>query len=199
MPKFEDQLDMVYASDRNDWRQWLEQNHQDAIGVWLVYYKIKSGKPSVQYSEAVQEALCFGWIDSKVQSLDEERYRQIFTPRKPKSVWSKLNKQYIEELIAQGKMTEAGLEKIAVAKQDGSWTSLDEIEALVVSVDLKKALETDDAANRNFEAFSNTTKKNILFWIQSAKRPETRLQRIEKTVSAAAQNKNPLMRSQSPI
>jgi uncharacterized protein YdeI (YjbR/CyaY-like superfamily) len=195
MPKFEDQLDMVYASDRNNWRRWLEQNHQDAIGVWLVYYKIKSGKPSVQYSEAVQEALCFGWIDSKVQSLDEDRYRQIFTPRKPRSVWSKLNKQYIEELIAQGKMTEAGLEKIALAKQDGSWTSLDEIEALVIPADLKTALEADDAANRNFEAFSNTIKKNILFWIQSAKRPETRLQRIEKTVSSAAQNKNPLMRS----
>jgi uncharacterized protein YdeI (YjbR/CyaY-like superfamily) len=195
MPKFEDQLDMVYASDRNNWRRWLEQNHQDAIGVWLVYYKIKSGKPSVQYSEAVQEALCFGWIDSKVQSLDEDRYRQIFTPRKPRSVWSKLNKQYIAELIAQGKMTEAGLEKIALAKQDGSWTSLDEIEALVIPADLKTALETDDAANRNFEAFSNTIKKNILFWIQSAKRPETRLQRIEKTVSSAAQNKNPLMRS----
>jgi uncharacterized protein YdeI (YjbR/CyaY-like superfamily) len=195
MPKFEDQLDMVYASDRNNWRRWLEQNHQDAIGVWLVYYKIKSGKPSVQYSEAVQEALCFGWIDSKVQSLDEDRYRQIFTPRKPRSVWSKLNKQYIAELIAQGKMTEAGLEKIALAKQDGSWTSLNEIEALVIPADLKTALEADDAANRNFEAFSNTIKKNILFWIQSAKRSETRLQRIEKTVSSAAQNKNPLMRS----
>jgi uncharacterized protein YdeI (YjbR/CyaY-like superfamily) len=112
MPKFEDQLEIIYASDRNDWRQWLQQNHQDAIGIWLVYYKIKSGKPSVQYSEAVQEALCFGWIDSKVQSLDEERYRQIFTPRKPKSVWSKLNKQYVEELINQGKMTEATVRRV---------------------------------------------------------------------------------------
>jgi uncharacterized protein YdeI (YjbR/CyaY-like superfamily) len=194
MPKFEDQLDMIYASDRNEWRRWLEQNHQDSLGVWLVYYKIKSGKPSVQYSEAVQEALCFGWIDSKVQSLDEDRYRQIFTPRKPKSVWSKLNKQYVEELIVQEKMSAAGLEKIALAKQDGSWTSLDEVEALVVPADLKKALEANDAANRNFEAFSNTIKKNILFWIQSAKRPETRLQRIEKTITSAAQNKNPLRR-----
>ena len=190
MPKFEDQLDIVYASDRACWRQWLEQNYQNAIGVWLVYYKIKSGKPSVLYSEAVKEALCFGWIDSKVKSLDAESHRQIFTPRKPKSVWSKLNKQYIEELIAEGKMTEAGLEKIIAAKQDGSWTSLDLIEALVVPADLKQALETDDTANSNFAAFNKTTKKNILFWIQSAKRPETRLSRIEKTICAAAQNKN---------
>ena len=194
MPKFEDQLDIVYASDRACWRQWLEQNYQNAIGVWLVYYKVKSGKPSVRYSEAVKEALCFGWIDSKVQSLDAESYRQIFTPRKPKSVWSKLNKQYIEELIAEGKMTEAGLAKIIAAKQDGSWTSLDLIEALVVPADLKQALETDDTANSNFAAFNKTTKKNILFWIQSAKRPETRLSRIEKTICAATQNKNPLIR-----
>lgn len=184
---------MIYARDRACWRQWLEQNHQESIGVWLVYYKVKSGRPSVQYSEAVQEALCFGWIDSKVQSLDEVRYRQIFTPRKPKSVWSKLNKQYIEELIAQGQMTEAGLAKIAVAKQDLSWTSLDEIEALIIPEDLKQALALNDTANRCFRAFNNTAKKNILFWIQSAKRPETRLNRIEKTVTSSAQNKNPLL------
>jgi uncharacterized protein YdeI (YjbR/CyaY-like superfamily) len=194
MPKFEDQLDIVYASDRACWRQWLQQNSGNAIGVWLVYYKVKSGIPSVRYSEAVKEALCFGWIDSKVKSLDAESYRQIFTPRKPKSVWSKLNKQYIEELIAEGKMSEAGLEKITVAKQDGSWTSLDLIEALVIPADLKQALETDDTANKNFEAFSQTTKKNILRWIQSAKRPETRSSRIEKTIGAIAQNKNPLIR-----
>ncbi|MCC3410125.1 MAG: YdeI/OmpD-associated family protein [Microcoleus sp. PH2017_10_PVI_O_A] len=194
MPKFEYQLALVYAGDRACWRQWLQQNSGKAIGVWLVYYKVKSGKPSVRYSEAVKEALCFGWIDSKVNSLDAESYRQIFTPRKPKSVWSKLNKQYIEELIAEGKMTEAGLEKIIAAKQDGSWTSLDLIEALVIPADLKQALETDDTANRNFAAFNKTTKKNILFWIQSAKRPETRLGRIEKTIFAAAQNKNPLIR-----
>ena len=193
MLKFDDKLDMIYASDRTCWRQWLEQNHQDAIGVWLVYYKVKSGCPSVRYSEAVKEALCFGWIDSKVQSLDEARYRQIFTPRKPKSVWSKLNKQYIEELISQGQMTEAGLAKIVAAKQDLSWTSLDEIEALIIPEDLKQALALDETANRCFTAFNNSTKKNILLWIQSAKRPETRLNRIEKTVISSAQNKNPLL------
>lgn len=111
MQKFEHQLETIYAVDRNTWRDWLEKNHDTASGIYLIYYKVKSGKPSILYSEAVKEALCFGWIDSKVKSLDEERYQQIFTPRKLKSVWSKLNKQYIEELIDQGLMTEAGLKK----------------------------------------------------------------------------------------
>jgi len=194
MPKFDDQLESIYASDRKKWREWLEKFHFTSPGIWLIYYKVKSGKTSVKYSEAVKEALCFGWIDSKVKSLDEDRYQQIFTPRKPKSVWSKLNKQYIEELIEQGLMTQVGLEKIEAAKQDGSWTSLDAIEALTIPIDLKQALEANSSAKHNFEAFSNSLKKNILFWIHSAKRPETRLKRIEQTIISAAQNENPLIR-----
>ncbi|WP_009630953.1 YdeI/OmpD-associated family protein [Synechocystis sp. PCC 7509] len=192
MPKFEEQLETVYAKDRQVWREWLEKNHRILPGIWLIYYKVKSGKPSVRYSEAVKEALCFGWIDSKVKSLDEDCYMQIFTPRKPKSVWSKLNKQYIEELIEQGLMTAVGLAKINAAKQDCSWTILDAIEALIIPPDLKQALEANETANQNFDAFNNSLKKNILFWIDSAKRPETRLNRIEKTVSSVVHNKNPL-------
>lgn len=194
MPKFEDQLETVYACDRQQWREWLEKFHLTSPGIWLIYYKVKSSKPSVRYSEAVKEALCFGWIDSKVKSLDADRYQQIFTPRKPKSVWSKLNKQYVEELIEQGLMTQVGLEKIAAAKQDGSWNSLDAIEALTIPTDLQQALEANATAQLNFEAFSNSSKKNILFWIDSAKRPETRLKRIEQTIISAAQNKNPFNR-----
>jgi uncharacterized protein YdeI (YjbR/CyaY-like superfamily) len=188
------QLEEIYAKNRNEWREWLDKNYQISSGIWLVYYKVKSGKESIEYSEAVKEALCFGWIDSKVKSLDEESYMQIFTPRKPKSVWSKLNKQYIEELIEQGLMTEAGLQKIRIAKEDGSWTTLDGIEALIIPQDLKTALEQNKIASKYFEAFSNSSKKNILFWIESAKRMETRLKRIEQTVNSAAQNKNPLER-----
>lgn len=194
MPKFDETLETVYASDRQAWRQWLEQNHCTSPGIWLIYYKVKSGKPSIAYSEAVKEALCFGWIDSKVKTLDEDRYQQVFTPRKPKSVWSKLNKQYVDELIQQGLLTPAGLDKINVAKQDGSWTTLDEIEALVFPLDLRQALEANNTAKQNFEAFSRSSKKSILFWIGSAKRPQTRLKRIEQTVSLAAQNENPLTR-----
>ncbi|WP_088891291.1 YdeI/OmpD-associated family protein [Leptolyngbya ohadii] len=193
--KFEDQLAAIEAIDRQAWRQWLAENHQTAIGIWLIYYKVASGKPSVRYSEAVQEALCFGWIDSKVQTLDGDRYRQIFTPRKPGSVWSKLNKQYVADLIEQGLMTEAGMAKITAAQQDGSWNSLDDAEALVIPPDLEEALATDATAQQNFQAFRNSVKKYILSWIASAKRPETRQNRIQQTVSAAAQNRNPLARS----
>ena len=192
MPKFEEQLNRIYAANRQEWRKWLEKNHSNTIGIWLIYYKVKSDKPSVRYSEAFKEALCFGWIDSKVKSIDQERYMQIFTPRKPKSVWSKLNKQYIEELIEQNLMTAAGFAKITAAKEDGSWKTLDAIEALIIPEDLKQALESNEVAKRNFEAFNNSSKKSILFWIASAKRSQTRLKRIEQTVNSAAENKNPL-------
>ncbi|MBD2195488.1 MULTISPECIES: YdeI/OmpD-associated family protein [Calothrix] len=194
MATFDNQLESVYAKDRQEWREWLQRNHHSSIGVWLIYYKVKSGKPSVKYSEAVKEALCFGWIDSKVKTIDTERYMQIFTPRKPKSVWSKLNKQYIEELITQNLMTEAGLKKIEAAKGNGSWSSLDAIEALTIPADLKLALTANETANQYFEALNKSSKKNILSWIESAKRPETRLKRIQQTIISLAQNKNPLSR-----
>jgi uncharacterized protein YdeI (YjbR/CyaY-like superfamily) len=190
--KFEDKLEIFQAASRQEWRKWLEENHNKCIGIWLIYYKVKSGKPSVKYNEAVKEALCFGWIDSKVKSLDEESYKQIFTPRKLKSVWSKLNKQYIEELIEQGLMTNVGISKIDAAKEDGSWTSLDAVEALIIPTDLMEALELNEIAKNNFQAFSNTNKKNILLWINSAKHAETRLKRIEQTVISAKQNQNSL-------
>jgi uncharacterized protein YdeI (YjbR/CyaY-like superfamily) len=189
MPRFDERIETVYARDRKEWRRWLKKNHRTSQGVWLVFYKVGSGQESVRYSEAVKEALCFGWIDSKVNSLDEVRYKQIFTPRKAKSAWSKLNKGYIAELIEQGLMAEAGLAKIEAAKQDGSWTKLDAIEELRIPPDLEKALASDKVAGANFKAFSNSVKKGILFWIESAKRAETREKRISETVRKAAQNK----------
>jgi len=198
MSKFDQQLQTKYASDRSQWRQWLLEDHQTSVGIWLIYYKVKytaiAGMLSISYPEAVKEALCFGSIDSKVSSLDQERYMQVFTPRKPKSVWSKLNKQYIQELTDQNLMTTAGLEKIEIAQQDGSWTSLDAIEELIIPVDLEQALATNISASQNFTSFSKSSKKNILFWISSTKRPETRSKRIEQTIIAAAQNQNPLVK-----
>lgn len=185
------ELPTIYADSREAWRQWLEENHRASGGVWLVYFKVGSGTPSVRYEEAVKEALCFGWIDSKVQSLDGERYRQIFTPRKGKSVWSKLNKRYIEELVAQGIMTQAGLEKIDAAKRDGSWTTLDASENLEMPPDLEQALAANVEAGRYFARWSNSSRKNILFWIQSAKRLETRAKRIKETVNSADKNQKP--------
>jgi uncharacterized protein YdeI (YjbR/CyaY-like superfamily) len=194
LTKFDNRLATFAAANRQEWRQWLVQNHLTSIGIWLIYQKVKSGKPSILYPEAVKEALCFGWIDSKVKSLDEERYMQIFTPRKTGSVWSKQNKQYIKELIAQNLMTEAGLAKITIAKEDRSWYALDEIEKLATPPDLARALAVNQTAYQHFEAFSNSTKKNILFWIASAKRLETRINRIEQTLKCAAQNQSPLSR-----
>lgn len=191
MSNFDRQLETFYAANSKEWREWLEQNHRTSIGVWLIYYKVKSGKPSIKYSEAVKEALCFGWIDSKAKTLDAERYMQIFTPRKPKSVWSKVNKQYIEELIDRGLMTEAGLAKIEVAKQNGSWNTLDAIEALIIPDDLKLALAANETANKYFEALSRSAKKNILLSIESAKRPETRSKRIEKAITLIMENQKP--------
>ncbi|MBF2098184.1 MAG: YdeI/OmpD-associated family protein [Gloeomargaritaceae cyanobacterium C42_A2020_066] len=189
---FEERLEQVYALSRQVWRDWLTVHHQTQMGVWLVYYKVGSGRPSVRYPEAVQEALCFGWIDSKVKSLDGERYQQVFTPRKPRSVWSKLNKGYVAELQALGLLRPAGLRVMEAAQQDGSWFSLDACEALVIPEDLAQALAQYSAAQAHFESYPASLKKAILGWIAAAKRPETRQRRIQRTVEAAGRQQNPL-------
>jgi uncharacterized protein YdeI (YjbR/CyaY-like superfamily) len=181
-------ITLFYAPDRRAWRAWLEQHHATAPGVWLIYYKKGSGKPRVAYADAVEEALCFGWIDSRPNAIDEERYMQLFSPRKPHSIWSRLNKQRAEKLIAEGLMTSAGMAKIEAARADGSWDTYEAVEALTMPSDLKKALAANPTARKNFAAFSNTSKKIILHWVASAKRPETRARRIEETVRLAAQN-----------
>lgn len=186
--KFDDFQD-VHPSTRAEWRDWLAKYHDSSAGVWFVYYKKASGKPRVTYDEAVEEALCYGWIDSLPRKLDDERSKLVFTPRKPKSVWSKPNKERIERLIEQGLMTDAGLKKIEAAKSDGSWDALTDSDNLNIPPDLAKELKANELAARYFEAFSDSSKKAILYWISSAKRNETRQQRITKTVAMAAKNK----------
>jgi uncharacterized protein YdeI (YjbR/CyaY-like superfamily) len=156
--------------------------------VWLVYYKKSSGQLSVSYAEAVEEALCFGWIDSKALSIDQDKYQQYFTVRKPKSVWSQVNKERVERLIAQGLIMPAGLEKIRIAQENGSWTSLDAIEALEVPPDFQAALNAKPLARTNYEAFSKTAKKGILRWITGNKNPEIRQQRMQEIIRLAEQN-----------
>lgn len=186
-----DQFDQYYARNRQEWRRWLEKNHASSQGIWLIYYKKGTDEPCVTYEEAVEEALSFGWIDSKVNALDEKRYMQIFTPRKSGSIWSRSNKERVERLIKSGKMTTAGLKKVDAAKRDGSWNVLDDVEDLKIPEDLKKALEANETALEHFTAFRDSPKKQILWWIASAKRPDTRRRRIEKTVSLAEKNKKP--------
>jgi uncharacterized protein YdeI (YjbR/CyaY-like superfamily) len=182
-------LQRVYAANRQEWHDWLQQYHQTAAGVWLIYYKKESGRPRVAYDEAVEEALCFGWIDSRPNLLDDDRYMQLFSPRKPRSPWSRLNKLRVERLIQQGSMTPAGLAVIEAAQRDGSWTVYDAIEDLEMPDDLAAALAAHEVARLHFEAFSDSSKKNILWWIASARRPETRQKRIDETVRLAAENK----------
>jgi uncharacterized protein YdeI (YjbR/CyaY-like superfamily) len=183
------QLERYYARSREEWRGWLEKNHQTSPGVWFIYYKKGTGEPTVTYEEAVEEALSFGWIDSKVNALDEKRYMQVFTPRKTGSTWSKLNKKRVEKLLNDGKMTSMGFKKIEAAKKDGSWYMLDDVEDLVLPEDLKKAIELDKKAEQNFHKFNYSSKKQMLWWIVSAKRPETRKRRIKQIMDLARQNK----------
>jgi uncharacterized protein YdeI (YjbR/CyaY-like superfamily) len=191
MTKSSDKYEIFYAKNRQEWHQWLVENYDTAPGVWLIYYKKNSDKPRVEYNDAVEEALSFGWIDSKVNILDDERYMQIFTPRKPGSNWSKTNKIRVSNLIKNGLMQPAGMEKVNNAKKDGSWTFLDDVEDLVIPEDLKQLLEQNTIAKANFEAFNDSSKKQILYWIVSAKRQDTRLRRIKKTVKLASENKKP--------
>lgn len=188
MTKTSEPVERYYAKDRQEWRSWLAEHHATSSGVWLIYYKKESGKPRVAYDEAVEEALCFGWVDSRPNAIDDESYMQLFSPRKPKSPWSKINKERVARLIEQGLMTPAGLAKIEAAKGDGSWNRYDEVDDLAVPNDLIQALAANETANRYFEAFSPSSKKVILWWIASAKRPETRSKRIEETVRLAEQN-----------
>jgi uncharacterized protein YdeI (YjbR/CyaY-like superfamily) len=171
-----------------DWRAWLAENHTRPAGVWLITYKKASGKPRIEYEESVEEALCFGWIDSKANTVDAERSMLWFAPRKPRTGWSRPNKERVERLIAQGRMTPAGLAKIEAAQADGSWTKLDAVEALETPPDLAEALAAVPNATANFEAFPRSAKRGILEWIVQAKTPATRAKRVAETARLAGEN-----------
>lgn len=177
-----------YAKNQAAWRKWLEKNHAIEKAVWLIIYKKESGTPSVYYPEAVDEALCFGWIDSKPNKRDEHSYYQFFSQRKPKSNWSAVNKKKVEKLLAENKIAPAGLAMIELAKKTGTWTALDKISSLEMPEALKKALSKNKIAKRYFDAFPPSTKKGIYEWIQNAKTPTTLAKRVAETVSKAAEN-----------
>lgn len=179
----------THPKTRAEWRKWLDKNHTREQGVWVISYKTATGKPRVQYAEAVEEALCYGWVDSTAGTVDDERSLLYFAPRKSKSGWSKPNKERIERMLAEGKMMPAGLAKIEAAKQDGTWTLLDSVEALEVPPDLAKALKAVKSAKTSWEAFPRSAKRAILEWIVHAKRPETRAKRIDETARLAGENK----------
>jgi uncharacterized protein YdeI (YjbR/CyaY-like superfamily) len=180
--------DSVQPKTRAAWRAWLAKHHAREEGVWLITYKKTAGKPRIDYEEAVEEALCFGWVDSKPGKVDDERSKLWFAPRKPKSGWSRPNKDRIERLIDANLMQPAGIAKIEAAKIDGSWAALDAVEDLVVDADLAAALVSYSQAAQNFEAFPRSAKRGILEWIALAKRAETRAARIAETARLAQDN-----------
>ena len=184
-------IETFYPSSMAAWRNWLEENHLSTQSVWLVCYTKNSTKKSITWSESVDVALCFGWIDSKKIRVDEETSHQFFSKRKAKSTWSKINKQKVQFLIEAGQMSSAGYKSIEVAKQNGSWTILDQVEELIVPVDLEAEFFNSPAAKHNFENFSKSSKKAILQWITLAKRPETRYKRIIEVVRRAHENLKP--------
>lgn len=190
MKRENDDIEIVDVDERYAWRKWLVQKHNFSRGAWLIIQKKGSDNKGVSLEDAVEEALCFGWIDSRLNVIDTKSFKLLFTPRKPRSVWSKINKQRAEKLIRKGLMTSVGLKKIEEAKRDGSWNSLDTIEELQLPEDLREAPITNKNAQQHFKFFNASTKKQILWWIKSAKTPETRLKRIRQTISIAEKNKS---------
>ncbi len=175
-------------------RQWLQEHHQQSESIWLVTWKKHRPEHHVSWDDIVRQALCFGWIDSQARKLDGDRKMQRLSPRKPGSHWSARNKKHLKDLEAEGLMMPAGQAVVDAAKADGSWTLLDDVEALVVPDDLAAALDSTPGARGHFEAFTASNKKTILWWIKSAKRQATRQTRIEKTARLAGMG----LRAQHP-
>jgi uncharacterized protein YdeI (YjbR/CyaY-like superfamily) len=188
MERAPDGQPLVRPTTRRAWRAWLERNHVRSAGVWLVLVRKDAALPRVSYPDAIEEAVCFGWIDSKQKRLDDQRTILWMSPRNPASGWSKVNKERVERLEAAGLMAEPGRAVVAAAKESGAWSRLDSAEALEVPDDLAAAFERNGRAKANYDAFPPSSKKIILSWIGSAKRPETRARRVEETVRLAAQN-----------
>lgn len=183
--------DRLTPASRAEWRAWLESNHGSCTGVLLVTLKKNGEGPGVRYEEAVEEALAFGWIDSRVNALDERSFCQLYTPRRQGSIWSKSNKERVARLTAEGKMAPAGLAAVEAAKRDGSWETLDRVEAMVLPDELARALEADTVAAAGFEALADSVKKQIIYWVGSAKRADTRERRAGKAAESAREGRSP--------
>ena len=186
-----DDYPQVEVTSREAWRGWLTANHETQRGCWCVTYKKTGGGPYVPYDDLVEEAIAHGWVDSQARALDAERSQLLMTPRKPKSGWSRPNKERVKKLLAAGLMTPAGRAAIDIAKENGSWSALDDVENLVEPPELKQALDADPDARRHWDAFPRSAKRAALEWISTAKRDETRARRIAETARLSALNERP--------
>ena len=179
----------LYVKNRVEWRKWLEENHSMMEGIWLIYYKKPSGKPRIPYNEAVEEALCFGWIDSKIKRVNDDYYMQWFTPRRPGSRWSKLNMSRVQKLITEGRMSLAGLAAYnETTRKPELIYDIKSESNLSVPDDLIEALKNNIAAYSNFINFSPSSRKLYVLWLNSAKRAETRQSRITIIVERSEKN-----------
>jgi uncharacterized protein YdeI (YjbR/CyaY-like superfamily) len=183
-----DDLPEVHPLSRLEWRDWLARNHATSGSIWLVTFKKASGKPRFETSEAVDEALCFGWIDSLPRKIDDERSKLLMSPRKKGSAWSAVNKAKVARLISNGHMAEPGLTTIARSKSDGSWSKLDKVDSMEKPVELIKAFGNYAGSEVIFDTFPKSAKRGILEWISNARTPETLEKRVQETARLAAQN-----------
>ncbi|MCL6272950.1 YdeI/OmpD-associated family protein [Muricauda sp. 2012CJ35-5] len=171
-----------------EWRNWLDSNHSNSKGIYVILYKVNHEMQSMRWEEAVRVALCYGWIDSTVKSLGDGKRRQYFCPRKPKSTWSKVNKDHIVDLTAKNLMHSSGQALIDAAKEDGTWTLLDDVENGVVPPDLQKVFNRNKRAFQNFQNFTRSQRKSYLYWLHQAKREETRQKRITEILANCKKN-----------
>src|SRR4030066_584305 len=181
-----------HFKNRGEFRKWLEKNHAKQKELWIMFYKVHTNKKSVRYNEAVEEALCFGWIDGIVKRIDDEKHAQRYTPRKTRSILSNVNKERAKRMIAEGKMTDAGLQKIKEAKKNGWWNKAYSFEVEnIMSLEMKKVLMSDKEAWNNFQNFGKSYQNTYIFWVNYAKREETKKKRIQLVLERAKQNQPP--------
>jgi len=185
----------LYVTNRDGWRQWLKKNHGSQREVWLIYYKKHTGRPTIPYEDSVEEALCYGWIDSILKRIDDEKFVRKFTPRNEKSNWSALNRKRARNMIEQGRMTKEGLGKFKQAGKQKYKEAKDRPadKRLVIPLDLKEALSANKKALQNFDKFAPGYRRLYIAWITDAKLKETRKKRIKQTVKWSAENKKPGM------
>ena len=175
-----DEVPIVSFESPAEWVRWLGENHEVSPGIWLRMFKKATGKPSINYDEALDGALCFGWIDGQKKTYDEVSWIQKFTPRRPRSTWSKRNREHVERLIAGGQMQEAGRRQVELAKADGRWdNAYDSPKDMEIPADFLKALAKSKKAKRFFDSLNKTNLYAIAWRLQTAKRPETREKRMK--------------------
>lgn len=178
-----EKMKKLYLTTRDEWRNWLKENHSRESEVWLVYYKPHASKPTLKYDESVEEALCYGWIDSIIKKIDHEKYARKFTPRKDNSCWSESNKKRVKKMISQSRMTKYGMAKIEVAKKSGIWDKPDRSQiSLELPEDMRNALVENKKAKAFFERLAPSYQKQYIAWIQVAKRPDTRTKRVKESI-----------------